>query len=73
MLLKGRVRDLLSIPGYSEKVFHHAFIKNEDLIYDTVFISGTSFHGWVKKVALDNNKPADEILAMMRQLPEMFK
>ena len=73
VLLKGRGRELLSIPGYSEKVFHHAFIKNEDLIYDTIFTSGTSFHGWIKKVALDNNKSVDEILAMMGQLPEMFK
>ena len=73
VLLRGRGRELLSIPGYSEKVFHHAFIKNGDLIYDAVFTSGTSFHGWVKKVALDNNKSTDEILAMMGQLPEMFK
>ena len=73
MLLRGGGRELLSIPGYSENVFHHAFIKNEYLIYDAVFTSGTSFHGWVKKVSLGNNKSSDEILAMMGQLPEMIK
>ena len=64
LTLISKVGSLFSIPiRFSDRL----------LIYDAVFTSGTSFHGWVKKVALDNNKSTDEILAMMGQLPEMFK
>jgi hypothetical protein len=73
ILLKGRGRELISIPGYTDKVFHHAFIKDGDLLFDVVFTEGTNFNGWVKKVASDNGKSVDEILAMMGQLPEGFR